>query len=123
MTVERFYEYIGGDYAGTKSRLMTDERIARFVKKFPADGSYQLLLDSLNSANAQEAFRAAHTIKGVAQNLGFTSLYQIAEEVTEILRPASVDAGVKLPEEVKSKMPELEKQYNLTIEGIGLLDD
>ncbi len=37
MTVENFYEYIRGDYVGTKARLMTDERILRFVNKFPAD--------------------------------------------------------------------------------------
>ena len=114
MTVEKFYEFIGGDYAGTKSRLMTDERIARFVNKFTADGSYQLLLDSLASSNTQEAFRAAHTIKGVAQNLGFTSLYTVAEEITEILRAGSLDVG--------AKMPELTEKYNLTINAIAQID-
>lgn len=114
MTVESFYAYIGGDYAGTKSRLMADERIARFVKKFPADGSYQLLQDSLASGNVQEAFRAAHTIKGVAQNLGFTSLYKSAEEVTEILRAGSLD--------VAAHMPKLEADYKLTIDGINQID-
>lgn len=114
MTVEKFYEYIGGDYAGTKTRLMTDERIARFVNKFPADGSYRLLLDSLATNNVQEAFRAAHTIKGVAQNLGFTSLYQSAETVTEILRAGSLD--------VAAHMPKLEQDYKLTIDGISQLD-
>ena len=81
MTVENFYEYIRGDYVGTKARLMTDERILRFVNKFPADGSYRLLLDSIASSNVEEAFRAAHTIKGVAQNLGFTALYLSSQEV------------------------------------------
>lgn len=114
MKVEKFYEYIGGDYAGTKARLMTDERIARFVNKFPADGSYQLLLDSLDAGNVQEAFRAAHTIKGVAQNLGFTSLYTIAEEVTEILRAGSLD--------VAAKMPQFAESYKLTIDGISKID-
>ncbi|MCM1195139.1 MAG: Hpt domain-containing protein [Corallococcus sp.] len=114
MTVEKFYETICGDYAGTKARLMTDERIARFVNKFPADGSYQLLVDSIASGNVQDAFRAAHTIKGVAQNLGFTLLYKSAEEVTEILRAGSLD--------VAAHMPELEKNYKLTIESIGQID-
>lgn len=114
MTVEKFYESIGGDYAGTKARLMTDERIARFVNKFPADGSYQLLLDSLASRNVEDAFRAAHTIKGVAQNLGFTALFTIAEEVTEILRAGSLD--------VEAKMPLLTKTYEETISAIGMLD-
>lgn len=114
MTVESFYDYICGDYAGTKARLMTDERILRFVNKFPADGSYQLLLDSLASANVQEAFRAAHTIKGVAQNLGFTALYKASEVVTEILRGGNLD--------VADKMPELTKYYELTMDGIAKLN-
>lgn len=114
MTVEKFYEYIGGDYAGTKARLMTDERIARFVNKFPADGSYQLLLDSLAAGNVGEAFRAAHTIKGVAQNLGFTSLYTVAEEVTEILRAGSLA--------VEDKMPELSASYKQTIDAINQIE-
>lgn len=114
MTVEKFYESIGGDYVGTKARLMTDERIARFVNKFPADGSYQLLLDSLAANNVSEAFRAAHTIKGVAQNLGFTALFTIAEEVTEILRAGSLD--------VAAKMPELSQRYQDTINAISQID-
>lgn len=115
MTVEKFYEYIRGDYAGTKARLMTDERILRFVNKFPADGSYQLLLDSLASSNVEEAFRAAHTIKGVAQNLGFTALYLSSQEVTEILRGGSLD--------VADKMPKLTECYELTIDGIAKLNE
>lgn len=115
MTVEKFYEYIRGDYAGTKARLMTDERILRFVNKFPADGSYQLLLDSLASSNVEEAFRAAHTIKGVAQNLGFTALYLSSQEVTEILRGGSLD--------VADKMPKLTECYELTIDGIKKLNE
>lgn len=114
MTVEKFYEYIGGDYAGTKGRLMTDERIVRFVNKFPADGSYKLLIDSLAAGNVEEAFRAAHTIKGVAQNLGFTALHKSAEEVTEILRAGSLD--------VSAYMPKLEADYKLTMDGISQLD-
>ncbi len=114
MTVEQFYGYINGDYAGTKSRLMTDERILRFVNKFPADGSYKLLIDSLQAQNVEEAFRAAHTIKGVAQNLGFTALYKAAETVTEILRAGNLD--------VADKMPELTKYYNLTMDGIAQLN-
>lgn len=114
MTVENFYEYIRGDYVGTKARLMTDERILRFVNKFPADGSYRLLLDSIASSNVEEAFRAAHTIKGVAQNLGFTALYLSSQQVTEILRGGSLD--------VADKMPELTKCYELTIDGINKLN-
>ena len=38
------------------------------------------------SQDYEQAFRAAHTIKGVAQNLSFTALYQSASALSEALR-------------------------------------
>lgn len=114
MNVQAFYEKIGGNYADTVSRLMTEERILRFVRKFPADGSFNLLKEALARGAQEEAFRAAHTLKGVAQNLGFTALYEKASAVTEVLRAGSLD--------VTALMPDLEKIYLLTVESISALD-
>lgn len=47
----------------------------------------------MESGNAPEAFRGAHTLKGVAQNLGFGPLYKAAAEVTESLRPSETSSG------------------------------
>lgn len=113
MTIENFYGVTGGDYENTKARFLTDERILRFIGKFPADGSFALLKSSLAGKNAAEAFRAAHTLKGVASNLGFTSLFEISSEITEILRGGSL--------EVEALMPELEARYNLIIESLKAL--
>ncbi|MDE7168335.1 MAG: Hpt domain-containing protein [Clostridia bacterium] len=114
MTLEKFYEKIGGNYADTISRLMTEERILRFVRKFPADDSFNALKDALVRGSQEEAFRAAHTLKGVAQNLGFTALYEKASAVTEVLRGGSLD--------VAALMPDLESVYRLTVDGIADLD-
>lgn len=114
MTTQQFYEKIGGNYADTMSRLMTEERVLRFVRKFPADESFNALKDALARSAQEEAFRAAHTLKGVAQNLGFTALYEKASAVTEVLRGGSL--------EVAALMPELESVYNLTVESISALD-
>ncbi|MDE6666904.1 MAG: Hpt domain-containing protein [Clostridia bacterium] len=114
MNTEQFYEKIGGNYADTMSRLMTEERVLKFVRKFPADGSFSLLKDALARGAQEEAFRAAHTLKGVAQNLGFTTLYEKASAVTEVLRGGSLD--------VAALMPGLESVYNLTVESISALD-
>ena len=114
MTTQQFYEKIGGNYADTISRMMTEERVLRFVRKFPADGSFAALKDALARSAQEEAFRAAHTLKGVAQNLGFTALYEKASAVTEVLRGGSLD--------VAALMPELESVYNLTVESISALD-
>lgn len=86
MTVQECYEAFGGNYAECLSRLRTDERIAKFLGKFLEDGSYSLLIDSLEQRNVSEAFRAAHTLKGVCMNLSLTRLCDSAVKLTEALR-------------------------------------
>ena len=51
------------------------------------DGRQQGSLESaINSQDWEAAFRAAHTLKGVAQNLGFQRLYLSSTALTEALR-------------------------------------
>ena len=114
MTTQEFYQAIGGDYGDIIGRFVTEERVLRFVRKFPADGSFAALKAALSEGNAEEAFRAAHTLKGVAQNLGFTALFKAAETVTNILRGGSLA--------VAEHMPELERLYGLTVESLAALD-
>lgn len=114
MDTKTFYKTVGGSYEEIMARLMTEERVLRFVRKFPADGSYALLKSSLESGNLEEAFRAAHTLKGVAQNLGFTALYEKASSVTEILRGGSMD--------VAPLMPAVDEAYKTVLDAVNLLD-
>ena len=86
MTLQECYAAMGGDYAGVTSRLPTERMVQKFVLKFLNDGSYDLLVRSMEAEDYAEAFRAAHTIKGVAQNLSFTALYQSASALSEALR-------------------------------------
>lgn len=114
MNAETFFKTINGDYQEVMRRFLSEERVLRFVRKFPADGSFAALKEGLERGSVEEAFRAAHTLKGVAQNLGFTALSGKASAVTEILRSGSL--------EVAKFMPELENLYRLTVESIALLD-
>lgn len=86
MTIRECYEALGGDYDDVIGRLRSERLVEKFVLKFPADGSFDLLLRSIADGNAQEAFRAAHTIKGMCQNLGFTRLGNSSAALTEALR-------------------------------------
>ena len=79
----------------------------KFIGKFSSDPSFQLLSDSLKAGSYEEAFRAAHTLKGVSQNLSFTKLYQSSHEITEALRTANYDLAVQL-------LPHVETDYALT---------
>lgn len=102
---------MGGDYEGVMGRLRSERMVQKFVLKFLADGSYDLLLSSAAAADWQEAFRAAHTIKGVCQNLGFTVLYQSSSQLSEALRNGFTPEAPALAEQVAV-------DYKQTVEAI-----
>ena len=102
MTLQECYAALGGDFEEVKSRLRSERLVEKFVLKFLADPSYDALVSSMDAQNYEEAFRAAHTIKGVAQNLSFTALYQSGSALSEALRngfsPAAPDLARQVTE-------------------------
>ena len=82
MTLQEFYAQIGGNYADTVRRLCNESLVLRFVKKYPANPSFDELCAAVNQADWETAFRAVHTLKGVAQNLGLT----VSVPLTEAMR-------------------------------------
>ena len=86
MNLEEFYAQIGGDYADTLQRLCNENMVKKFVKKYQDDPTCADLHNAVLQQDWEAAFRGAHTIKGVAQNLGFDSLYRAAADLTEHLR-------------------------------------
>lgn len=111
MTLKECYNALGGDYENAVGRLMNDRILQKFVLKFLEDGSYGLLLKSMEAEDYQEAFRAAHTIKGVCQNLSFTDLGESGSRMTEALRAGKKEEYPKLLEAVK-------KDYERTVSAI-----
>lgn len=67
MTLQECYLALGGDYDEVMGRLRSEKLVQKFVLKFLQDGSYDLLVTSMAEGNYEEAFRAAHTIKGICQ--------------------------------------------------------
>ena len=86
MTLKECYAALGGDYDEALGRLRSERLVQKFVLKFLSDGSYDLLCASLEAGSREEAFRAAHTIKGVCANLAFNTLLESSEALTEALR-------------------------------------
>ena len=86
MTLKECYAALGGDYDEVIGRLRSERLVQKFVLKFLNDGSYDLLRSSLEAGDREEAFRAAHTIKGICANLAFNTLLASSEELTEALR-------------------------------------
>ena len=111
MTLKECYAALEGDYEGAMSRLPSEKFVQKFVLKFLNDGSYDLLVRSMAEENYAEAFRAAHTIKGVCQNLDFTRLYRSSSELSEALRNGFTPEAPALAERVKT-------DYLQTVEAI-----
>jgi chemotaxis protein histidine kinase CheA len=103
MNLKDFYSSVGGNYDDMLGRMLTEERIKKFVLRFPKDGSYTELISGLDYKDYEQAFRAAHTLKGVCVNLGFGNLYNSASSMTEELRkrtaPSSDTFLTKLKED------------------------
>ena len=56
----------GADVEGTLHRFMgNDALFLKFILKFKDDKNYAALKDALDQRNYEEAFKAAHTLKGV----------------------------------------------------------
>ena len=96
ISMREAYEKIGANYDDACARLMGDEMLARFALKFLDDESMDKLEVAMVAGDAKGAFMAAHTLKGVSQNLGFDNLYEPAVVVTEALRGADgVDGAAR----------------------------
>lgn len=108
MTLQDCYETLHGSYSDAKSRLMSDKLITKFILKFLADPSMETLRAAVAKDNKEEAFRAAHTLKGVAANLAFTELSASASALTEQLRPCTEEPDAKLVKAV-------EQSYDLVV--------
>ena len=111
MTIQECYKKMDADYEDVFHRLPRESMIRKFALMFLNDDSYPKLEQSLKEGNAQEAFRAAHTLKGVCQNLGFTNLYQPAYELTELLRTGTLNGSKEL-------FARVTEQYKITTDAI-----
>lgn len=80
-------EESGADVQATLKRFMGNANMyMKFLKKFPADPNYQKLGESLEAGDYEEAFKCAHTLKGVAANLGLVPVQTIVSGLVEELR-------------------------------------
>lgn len=89
--IQDAYEQIGADFADVVRRLTNEALVVRFAGKFLQDGSFESLRAALDQGDVDGAFLASHTLKGIAQNMGFTNLFEPSNELTEELRAKPSD--------------------------------
>ena len=108
MTIQECYKKMGADYQEVLGRLHKE---AMFLQ----DDSFQILEEALRMGDVKEAFRGAHTLKGVCQNLGFSNLYAPAYALTETLRAGQLEG-------TQEQFAKVEEQYQCTMDAIRALD-
>lgn len=77
----------GVDVDATLKRFMGREAIfMKFILKFADDRSCKEIRLALENQDIQAAFERAHSLKGVAGNLGITRVYTLAAQLSDLLR-------------------------------------
>lgn len=117
MTVQEVYGRLGADYDEIVCRMGKEERVKRFILKLPQDGSFSRLCTAMTENNAEEAFREAHTLKGLGLNLGLTEIANKAMLLTDGLRTGVINT------EAEQLFAEFAEAYDETIRYIGMLSD
>lgn len=98
-------------------RLRMESRIYKYLGLFLKDPSFNELVTAFEQKDATTAFRAAHTMKGVAANLGLNNLMKTSSDLTEDLRPgAFTDKSSEL-------LKIMSKSYAVVTEGIQKLQE
>ena len=70
MNLEKLYQEMGGDMADAVRRLGSASAVERFLRMFAGDDTFAMLQAAMSAGDAQRAFRAAHTLKGLAAKPG-----------------------------------------------------
>mgnify|MGYP002733249074 CR=1 FL=1 len=100
------------DIVGTLERLCGDEALyLSCLKMFPGDETMLQLKDSLREERWDDAFTAAHALKGLAANMGFIPLFHASAEMVLLIRAGRTS-------EIERCYDELKQCYDGIIEVI-----
>lgn len=86
MELKAVYESFGGDYDAVISRLMSADRVEKYLRLFLQDTLMQDLASTKEAGDYEAMFRAAHTMKGNSDTLGLSKLHGSSVALTEALR-------------------------------------
>lgn len=95
MTVKEFYAEIEGDYDEVMSRLLTEDRVCKYVCKFADNTDYAQLEEALANSDWDLLFRSSHSIKGMCANLAFTRLFSSGSALCETVRHGAPEVDIQ----------------------------
>lgn len=87
MNLEEACKKINVSYKNTLERFCGNEMIyKKFLKKFLQDDTYYNLEQSWKNNHYQEIGENAHTLKGIAGNLGLDGLFEISNNLFQTIK-------------------------------------
>lgn len=117
MNLKDCYNAMYADYEGVMSRLLKEERVIGYLRKFTEDKSFAGMLDAIYGNDYTTAINEAITLAGICDNLGLKLLSKSLEPVLHMLRNRTV------PELLDSSIEKLKMEYEHVINVIKSLDD
>lgn len=92
-------------------RFMNNEALyMKFLNKFLNEPTYEQLRECIQNEDYQEAFRQAHTLKGVSANLSMTLLAEDVSRLVELLRNCE-NPTEEVTVQAKELMSEITEKY------------
>ena len=114
VTMDKTYALLaewGCDVAAARERLMEDDDLfENCLNIFVKDSNFQELGRYIKSGMYKQAFDCAHTLKGVAGNLGITPIYDATSNLVEELRNSRYD---RLEELYKALLNEFDEMQHI----------
>lgn len=86
MTLQDYFNNVGGNYSNIFERLASDDRICRFLNMFFAADDLKMLESAWDEQDGAKIFQYSHRMKGGAINIDLLNLYSYASELTEAYR-------------------------------------
>lgn len=107
----------GIDYADAMDRFGGNAALyERLAAKYLDDTRFVGLVAAMAAHDYDEAYRQAHSLKGLAGNLSFTRLYQAASFVCEALRNGE-------PARAEGHLPEVREAHEQAMAAMEQLRD
>lgn len=104
---EEIFESYGADYSTTMARFIGNKQMyLKFLDMLFQDDNLQKLGSAIEAHDLKTGFEAAHTLKGVAANMGLTPLLDSVCAIVEPLRAGNEAA------DYQALYTEIQREFN-----------
>lgn len=116
-TTRQALEALGMNLDQTLARFVGNEGMMfRFLNRLPGEPTYGKLEAAMDAEDAEDGFHQAHTLKGVAGNLGLDNLFHAIDPLVEALRNGQMA-------QAKTHFPPVQAAYEEAVRTIQAIGD